>query len=302
MDISVETLALPDNRLDGLELLDVVKHVQNFVEQHRPVTVLTHHAGDVNVDHRVLHEVVLAACRPQPTARLKSCFSLRYRLRPNGAPPVPASHSVPIGSSIFPQRSRPSSKPCRCSVGAESFSSSAIVEGRHRPGRVGGARPSALKRRKRLSSAGKSSGESGLAMRIGNRTIGRAVPPFVIAEMSGNHNQSLDRALAIVDAAADAGAHALKLQTYTADTMTLDVRSGDFVIGDASSPVDRPLAVRPVSRGPYAVGVACADLRARRERGMIGFSTPFDETAVDFLEALDVPAYKIASFENGDLR
>ena len=70
---------------------------------------------------------------------------------------------------------------------------------------------------------------------IGNRQVGQDHPPFVIAEMSGNHNQSLDRALAIVEAAAKAGAHALKLQTYTADTMTLDIDEGEFYIEDPNS-------------------------------------------------------------------
>ena len=70
---------------------------------------------------------------------------------------------------------------------------------------------------------------------IGSRRVGPDAPPFIIAEMSGNHNQSLDRALEIVDAAAKAGAHALKIQTYTADTMTLDIDSGDFFISDPGS-------------------------------------------------------------------
>ena len=73
-------------------------------------------------------------------------------------------------------------------------------------------------------------------MRIENREVGLHAPPFVIAELSGNHNGSLDRALAIVDAAAATGAHALKIQTYTADTMTLDIREGEFVISDPKSP------------------------------------------------------------------
>lgn len=74
-----------------------------------------------------------------------------------------------------------------------------------------------------------------MSFKIGNRRIGPDLPPLVIAEMSGNHNQSLARALAIVDAAAEAGAHALKLQTYTADTITLNVRGGDFEIRDKGS-------------------------------------------------------------------
>ena len=138
-------------------------------------------------------------------------------------------------------------------------------------------------------------------MKIGQREIGRDHRPYVIAEMSGNHNQSLDRALAIVDAAAASGADAIKLQTYTAETMTLDLDAPGFVIDDAASlwrgrqlfdlyreahtPWDwhRPIIERAASHGLHC------------------FSTPFDETAVDFLESLDVPAYKIASFECTDL-
>jgi len=133
---------------------------------------------------------------------------------------------------------------------------------------------------------------------IGRRTIGATAAPFVIAEMSGNHNQSLDRALEIVDAAAISGAHALKIQTYTADTLTLDVEGGDFVIRD-----DDSLWAGRSLHSLYADAYTPWEwhepiLRRAREQGLIGFSTPFDETAVDFLEDLDVPCYKIASFEN----
>ncbi len=108
--------------------------------------------------------------------------------------------------------------------------------------------------------------------------------------MSGNHNQSLERALAIVEAAAESGADAVKLQTYTADTMTLDCGKPGFVIEDPTSPWCGRQAARAVRRGPHAVGVAWSDHGARRERSACQcFSTPFDETAVDFLESLDVP-------------
>jgi len=138
-------------------------------------------------------------------------------------------------------------------------------------------------------------------VRLGHLAVGPDHPPCIVAEMSGNHNQSLDRALAIVEAAARAGAHALKIQTYTADTMTIEVRHGEFVISDPDS---------------LWAGQALYDLYAQaytpwewhrpifdrcRALGMVGFSTPFDDTAVAFLETLDVPCYKIASFENTDL-
>lgn len=139
------------------------------------------------------------------------------------------------------------------------------------------------------------------AIVIGNRKIGLDFKPFIIAEMSGNHNQSLERALEIVEAAATAGVDALKIQTYTPDSMTLDLEKDDFLISDPQSlwngkslyelyqeahtpkPWHKPIFER------------CGEL------GLIGFSTPFDESAVDFLESLDVPCYKIASFENNYL-
>jgi len=136
---------------------------------------------------------------------------------------------------------------------------------------------------------------------IGNRQVGQDHPPFVIAEMSGNHNQSLDRALAIVEAAAKAGAHALKLQTYTADTMTLDIDEGEFYIEDPNS-LWKGASLHKLYQLAYTPWEWHAPIFKRaNELGMLAFSTPFDESAVDFLESLNVPCYKIASFENTDL-
>lgn len=136
---------------------------------------------------------------------------------------------------------------------------------------------------------------------IGKRTIGAEHPPFVIAEMSGNHNQSLDRALQIVDAAAESGAHALKLQTYTADTMTLDVDTGGFFISDPAS-LWYGTSLYKLYQQAYTPWEWHKPIMDRcREHGLICFSTPFDETAVDFLETLDVQAYKIAAFENNHI-
>ncbi|MFC5469740.1 pseudaminic acid synthase [Cohnella suwonensis] len=136
---------------------------------------------------------------------------------------------------------------------------------------------------------------------IADKRIGRNHRPFLIAEMSGNHNQSLDRALAIVEAAAEAGAHALKLQTYTADTMTLDIEEGEFFIDDPDS-LWKGNSLYKLYQEAYTPWEWHEPIFERcRELGLIAFSTPFDETAVDFLESLNVPAYKIASFENTDL-
>jgi len=141
----------------------------------------------------------------------------------------------------------------------------------------------------------------GLPFIIGDRPVGLDHPPLIIAEMSGNHNRSLDRALDIVDAAADAGAHAIKLQTYTADTITLDVRSGPFVISDEDS-IWKGSSLYDLYEQAHTPWEWHAPIMQRAtERGLICFSSPFDETAVDFLETLDAPAYKIASFENNHL-
>jgi len=138
-------------------------------------------------------------------------------------------------------------------------------------------------------------------MEIYGRTIGRKVTPLVVAEMSGNHNQSLARALEIVEAAAAAGAHALKLQTYTADTMTIDIAEGEFFIADQNSLWSGTslYTLYQQAHTPWEWHKPIFD-RAQ-ELGMIAFSTPFDDTAVDFLENLNVPCYKIASFENTHL-
>jgi pseudaminic acid synthase len=136
---------------------------------------------------------------------------------------------------------------------------------------------------------------------IQGRKIGAGAAPFVIAEMSGNHNQSLERALEIVEAAAAAGAHALKLQTYTPDTMTLNLSEGEFFIEDPNS-LWKGNSLYQLYQQAYTPWEWHQPIFERcRELGLICFSTPFDESAVDFLETQEVPCYKIASFENTDL-
>lgn len=140
-----------------------------------------------------------------------------------------------------------------------------------------------------------------IVISIAGHCIGDGCKPFVIAEMSGNHNQSLDRALDIVDAAAASGAHALKLQTYTADTMTLDISEREFFIEDPNS-LWKGRSLYDLYQEAHTPWEWHRPIFDRcRERGMICFSTPFDDTAVDFLEELGSPCYKIASFENTDL-
>ncbi len=136
---------------------------------------------------------------------------------------------------------------------------------------------------------------------LGKRKVGLNHPPLIIAEMSGNHNQSLKRALQIVEAAARSGCDAIKLQTYTADTMTINCKRKEFFIKDKKS-LWSGFYLYDLYKKAYtpwewhkAIFKRCKELE------IIGFSTPFDESAVDFLESLNVPAYKIASFENTHL-
>lgn len=140
-----------------------------------------------------------------------------------------------------------------------------------------------------------------MSIEIGGRTIGSGHEPFIIAEMSGNHNGELDRALAIVDAAADAGSHGFKIQTYTADTLTIDVDLPDFrVTGDHELWGGRNLySLYKQAHTPWEWHQAIFD-RARAV-GMVPFSTPFDPTSVEFLEALGIDLYKTASAEIVDL-
>lgn len=133
---------------------------------------------------------------------------------------------------------------------------------------------------------------------IGNKFIGPQHPPFLIAEMSGNHNQSLERAFQIVEAAAKSGAHALKLQTYTADTMTLNLRENEFSIQDEKS-LWAGRSLYDLYKEAYTPWEWHKPIMDRcHQLGMLCFSSPFDDTAVDFLHSLKVPAFKIASFEN----
>lgn len=138
-------------------------------------------------------------------------------------------------------------------------------------------------------------------IKIAQKIIDKNCPPFIIAEISGNHNKSLERALKIVEAAANAGVDAVKIQTYRPDTMTLDISEREFFISDDNN-LWQGKSLYELYKEAYtpwewhkAIFDKCKELE------IIGFSSPFDITAVDFLEELDVPCYKIASFENTDI-
>lgn len=138
-------------------------------------------------------------------------------------------------------------------------------------------------------------------VKIGKKQIGMDKEPFIIAEMSGNHNQSLEKALNIVQAAYDSGADALKLQTYTADSMTLDLDNDEFFISDKKSLWEGKSLYNLYQEAFTPWDWHSAIFDKAKELGLICFSSPFDDKAVDFLEDLNVPAYKIASFENSHL-
>lgn len=135
-------------------------------------------------------------------------------------------------------------------------------------------------------------------MKIGNYNIGQSYKPFIIAEMSGNHNQSIERALKIIEIAAKSGADAVKLQTYTADTLTINQRGGLFDIEDPTSLWTGRNLYELYKEAYTPWEWHDAMYKCAADNGIICFSTPFDDTAVDFLENLDTPAHKIASFEN----
>ena len=142
---------------------------------------------------------------------------------------------------------------------------------------------------------------TGQSIALGSLTVGEDHPPVFIAEMSGNHGGSLNTALELVDAMAQAGAQGLKLQTYTADTMTLNCDGPGFVIEEANSlwKGERLYDLYEKAHTPWEWHKTIFDRCA--SHGMVCFSTPFDETAVDFLEGLNAPCYKISSFECTDL-
>ena len=136
-------------------------------------------------------------------------------------------------------------------------------------------------------------------MRINGKELGNDSPVFIIAELSANHNGSMETALETIKAAKRAGADAIKLQTYTADTMTIDSDKEDFVIKGTIWEGQRLYSLYQQAYTPWAWHKALFD--CAKEEGLICFSSPFDKTAVDLLEELDTPAYKIASFEITDI-
>lgn len=137
-------------------------------------------------------------------------------------------------------------------------------------------------------------------IKIGDFIINEKSRPFIIAEMSGNHNQSVDRALEIINVAAECGVDAVKLQTYTPDTMTINHDKGLFYIDDPKSLWNGNTLYELYEKAHTPWGWHKQIFNRAKEKGIMIFSTPFDDSAVDFLETLDVPAYKIASFENKD--
>ena len=136
---------------------------------------------------------------------------------------------------------------------------------------------------------------------VDGRTIGPGAEPFVIAEVSGNHNGDLQRALDIVDAAAEAGAHAIKLQTYRADTITIDADGPAFRIGNEHELWAGQNLFKLYEQAHTPWEWHAPIFERIRSHGVIPFSSPFDPTAIDLLESLDAPMYKIASLEVGDL-
>lgn len=137
-------------------------------------------------------------------------------------------------------------------------------------------------------------------IKIGHKSVGNHQAPFLIAELSGNHDQSLEKALAMVEAAAICGADAIKIQTYTADSMTLDIHSNEFVIQDKDNLWQGKSLYQLYQQAMTPWQWHAIIFERAQQLGMLAFSSPFDLAAVAYLEQLNVPCYKIASFENSD--
>lgn len=140
-----------------------------------------------------------------------------------------------------------------------------------------------------------------MTFKIGSVQIGQGQTPFIIAEMSGNHNHSLDQALQIVRAAKRSGASAIKLQTYLPHTLTINVHKNDFLVDDKNSLWKGNYLYELYEKAFTPWEWHEPIFEEAKKLGLIYFSSAFDETSVDFLESLDVPAYKVASFENSHL-
>ena len=135
-------------------------------------------------------------------------------------------------------------------------------------------------------------------MKIGKREISERKPPFIVAEISANHNNSLNRTLKLIDAAKNAGADAIKIQTYKPDTITLKSKKKDFLINNKKSLWFGKYLYELYSKGSLPWEWHKAVFERAKKNKITCFSTPFDETAVNFLEKLKCPLYKVASFEN----
>jgi N-acetylneuraminate synthase len=138
-----------------------------------------------------------------------------------------------------------------------------------------------------------------MAYAIRGREVGPDQSPYIIAELSANHNGSLERAFQTIDAAHRCGASAIKLQTYTADTMTIDSDRQEFLVRGGLWDGYKLYDLYKWAETPYEWHQAM--FAHARKIGITVFLTPFDESAVDLLEGFDAPAYKIASFKNTDL-
>ena len=274
-----------------------------MIETIRPRIVYTHHAGDLNIDHAICHRAVLTACRPMTGSTVRRIYAMEVPSSTEWASPNPSNAFVPsrfvdISSVLQTKRAaldayaeemRPFPHP-------RSFEAiEALAKWRGASAGLAAAVGFHGRARDRRLTAGKNAGAAGAAIKIGGRMVGAGQPPYVVAELSANHGGNLDRALAVMAAAKAAGADAVKLQTYTADTITIDHDGADFRIDGGLWSGRRLYELYEEAHTPWEWHDVL--FTKGRELGIPVFSTPFDETAVEFLEKYDPPAYKIASFE-----
>ena len=301
----------PDNKFDTVPLLEIIQIIEDIILEFKPDIVYTHHSGDVNIDHNYTYKAVQSATRPMIGAHVKQVlsFEIPSSTEWNFDKENIFSPNIFIDISEYFDKKKQALAEYKSEL--RNFPHPRSIEYIESLAAIRGGTSGYLKAesfelvyKRRDSQDNLSiSGSGNLDIQIDNKKIGIGHPCFIVAEISANHNQNYEKAVEIIKAAAKAGADAIKLQTYTPDTMTIDSDKEWFQVGGKDNPDSwqgktlydlYKTAYTPWDWQPRLKKIA-------EDLGMMLFSTPFDETAVDFLEEMNVPCYKIASYEVNDI-